>query len=117
MVGEGDEHGLEDPQFARTRTALSNQPEGELTEADLTHQLAGEVVAEQRDRVRIGVADRGGVLAHSASSVGSRDDALPTRSFASSLTVLLLAQRRTRHPDGRQAADASRRAAWPCAEV
>ena len=53
VVGKGDEHGLEQPELAGRWTAQRDQPECKFAEAHLPHQLAGEVVAEQRDRVSI----------------------------------------------------------------
>ena len=67
VVGQRGEHGLEDPDLARSGTALGREPERELAEADVAHHVAGEVLAEQGDRVAAGGAQRGGVrrlLAH-----------------------------------------------------
>src|SRR3954451_12731152 len=64
VVREGDQHRFEHPQLARRRSPHRDQPEGELAEADLTHQLAGEVVAQQGDGVLVRGADRRRVVAH-----------------------------------------------------
>ncbi len=61
VVGEGGEHGLEDAGLAGGRPPLGGQPEGEFAEADLAHDLAGQVVAEQGDRLAGGGAEGGGV--------------------------------------------------------
>ena len=58
VVGERHQHRFEDLQLAGRRTAARDEPERQLAEADLPHQLPGEVVAEQRDRIGVGVADR-----------------------------------------------------------
>ena len=52
VVGERDQHRLEHAYLAGRRPAPGEQPERELAEADLAHQVAGEVVAEQPDAVR-----------------------------------------------------------------
>ena len=58
VVGQRDEHRLEDPGLAGRRAPLRDQPEGQLAEADLAHQVGGEVLAEQRDLVGAGGAER-----------------------------------------------------------
>ena len=47
VVGERDQHGLEHPHLAGRRAAAGDEPERELAEADLAHQVGGEVLAEQ----------------------------------------------------------------------
>lgn len=61
VVGEGGEHGLEDAGLAGGRPPLGGQPEGQFAESDLAHDLAGQVVAEQSDRLAGGGAEGRGV--------------------------------------------------------
>ena len=61
VVGQGDQHRLEDPGLRRRRPAHRHQPERQLTEPDLAHQVGGQVLAEQPDLVGGRGAERGGV--------------------------------------------------------
>jgi hypothetical protein len=49
VVGQGDQDSLEDAQLAGGGPPLRDQPEGELPEADLAHQVVCQVLAEQVD--------------------------------------------------------------------
>ena len=51
VVGQRREHRLEHPHLAGLGPALRGQPERQLAEPDLAHHVAGQVVAEQGDRV------------------------------------------------------------------
>ena len=51
VVGQRHQHGLEHPGLRRRRPAQRDQPEGELSEADLAHQVGRQVLAEQPDLV------------------------------------------------------------------
>jgi hypothetical protein len=53
MVGERDEHRLEDAHLRRGGAALGHHPQRQLTEADLAHQVLGQVLAEEGDRVGV----------------------------------------------------------------
>ena len=77
VVGQRDEHRLEHPHLAGRRAAPGDQPEGQLAEADLAHEVGGQVLAEQVDRrrrrrCRARSGSRGSVigLAPCASSLG-----------------------------------------------
>ena len=59
VVGERDEHRLEDPDLRRRRPPQGHQPEGQLAEPDLAHEVGREVLAEQPDLVGVGGAERG----------------------------------------------------------
>ena len=59
VVGQRDQDGLEDADLLRRRTTHRHQPEGQLAEADLAHQVGGQVLAEQPDLVGGGGAERG----------------------------------------------------------
>ena len=58
MVGQGGEHRFEDPHFSGLGSALRGQPEGELAEADAAHDVAGEVLPQQGDRLPAGGTQR-----------------------------------------------------------
>ena len=92
VVGQRDQHGLEDPGLRRRRPAQRDQPERQLAEADLAHQVGGEVLAEQPDLV--------GASTSPARS-GTRSASLMTRrrldSHAPDL-VAVLVERRGRQP-------------------
>ncbi len=60
VVGQRDQHGLEHPDLAGRRAPLGHQPQRQLPEADLAHQLGGEVLAEHGDAVGVRGAQRGG---------------------------------------------------------
>ncbi len=51
VISQRDEHRLEDPDLGRSRPLLGHQPQGKLAEADLPHQVRGEIVTEERDRL------------------------------------------------------------------
>jgi len=55
VVGQRDEDGLEHPDLGRGRPPLGDQPQGQLTEADLAHQVRGQVLAEAVALYRRGV--------------------------------------------------------------
>ena len=59
VVGQRNQHRLEHPHLARRGAAQGHQPQGQLAEPDLAHQIPGQVLAEQGDRVRVGDAQRG----------------------------------------------------------
>jgi hypothetical protein len=59
VVGQRDEHGVEHGELAGRRPPLGDEPERQLAEPDLPDQLAGQVVAEQQDRVGRRGADAG----------------------------------------------------------
>jgi hypothetical protein len=60
VVGQRDQHRLEHPRLARAGPPPGHQPERQLTEADLAHQVGGQVLPEQPDLLLVGGADRGG---------------------------------------------------------
>ena len=60
VVGQRDQHGLEHPDLARRWALLCHQPQRQLPETDLAHQVGGEVLAEQGDAVGVRGAQRGG---------------------------------------------------------
>ena len=60
VVGQRHQHGLEHPGLGRGGPPQRDQPEGELAEADLAHQVRGQVLAEQPDLVGRRGAERGG---------------------------------------------------------
>ncbi len=50
MIGQCDQHGFKDAQFAGCGGAAhGNEPEGQFTEADFSHQIRGEVLAQEAD--------------------------------------------------------------------
>jgi hypothetical protein len=51
VVGQRDEHRLEDADLLPRRTSQRDQPERELAEADVAHQVLGEVLPEEPDLV------------------------------------------------------------------
>jgi hypothetical protein len=62
VVGQRDQHRLEDADLRLGRPALGHHPERQLAEPDLAHQVVGQVLAEQADRVGVRRAERGRVL-------------------------------------------------------
>ena len=77
VVGERDEHRLEDAHLGLGRAALSHHPQRQLAETDLAHEVLGEVLAEEADRVGVRGAKRGrvlGLLRHGHPSVAAGAD-------------------------------------------
>ena len=72
MISKCDQYRLEDPDLRRGRPAQCDQPERQFTEADLPHQVLGQIQAKQPDVVGVGGAQRGGELTHFASSSQAR---------------------------------------------
>src|SRR6185437_16441175 len=62
VVGQRDEHRLEDAHLLRRGALLRRQPERQLAEANLANQLSRQVVPEQLDTVGVGCADACGIL-------------------------------------------------------
>ena len=61
VVGEGHEDGLEDARLARGRPAHRDEPERELPEADLAHEVLGEVLLNGVDEL-VELCDHGDSL-------------------------------------------------------
>ena len=79
VVGQGDQNSLEQPQLPREGASSSNQPECQLTKADMAHQFAREVLAKQVDRRRVGGSDRRGKFRHRVPPVLSQPQAARRR--------------------------------------
>jgi hypothetical protein len=62
VVGQRDQDRLEDADLRLGRPALRHHPERQLAEPHLAHQVVGQVLAEQGDRVGVRRAERGRVL-------------------------------------------------------
>ena len=65
VVGQRDQHRLEDADLLRRGPAHRHQPERQLAEADLAHQVGRQVLAEQPDLVGGRGAERGRELSRS----------------------------------------------------
>ncbi|GAA3156577.1 hypothetical protein GCM10020001_095660 [Nonomuraea salmonea] len=52
VVGQRGQHRLEDAYLAGRRAALGGQPERQLAEAHLAHDVAGQILSEQGDRLQ-----------------------------------------------------------------
>src|SRR5665213_2140297 len=62
MIGESDEHCLEQFRLPCGRFLCQQQPERELSEADLAHEVLGEVLSEQPNAGAVGNSERRGKL-------------------------------------------------------
>ena len=78
VIARRDEHRLEEPRTSDWgRAALSDHPQRQLAETDLAHEVLGEVLAEEADRVGVRGAKRGrvlGLLRHGHPSVAAGAD-------------------------------------------
>ncbi len=69
VVGQRDQHRLEDADLRLGRAPLRHHPQRQLAEPDLAHQVLGQVLAEEGDRVGVRGAERRRVLRHAFPSV------------------------------------------------
>jgi hypothetical protein len=51
VIGQRDEDRFEESGLGRSRSTQRNEPEGQLAEPDLAHQIGREVLTEQMDLV------------------------------------------------------------------
>jgi hypothetical protein len=53
VVSQRHQHRFEQADLGLARAALGHQPQRQLTEPDLAHQVRGQILPEQRDRIAV----------------------------------------------------------------